>query len=199
MDDYNSLLFSVHIKFLMGQQHHFNLMRPVVTRYEWIYNWSLYINVQFTSQHMGAYTQGAVLVQCGVARCCLVASLIGSRWFQASLHWRAAVWRRTGAWANLRHSCTCFGTNPPAGETVPCVKVPFRPLATAQLPFTNSALCKRSSGNGATGQRCAALHKNSALCKSALSHGNGLVSNNEPISEMMTQSTDALLTLAGGG
>ena len=36
---------------------------------------------------------------------------------------------KLGPWVNLRRCCRrCarLGTNPPAGETVPCVKVPFR-------------------------------------------------------------------------
>ena len=55
----------------------------------------------------------------GAVQHCPVAPLIGSSWFQqASLHWWAAVWWctfwRVDHWANLRHLCTCFGTNPPA-------------------------------------------------------------------------------------
>ena len=67
---------------------------------------------------------------------------------------------KLGPWANLRRRCRrCarFGTNPPAGEVVPCVKEPFRPLAAVPLPLTNSHLCKRSSGNGAARERRAAL------------------------------------------
>ena len=71
---------------------------------------------------------------------------------------------KLGPWANLRCRCARFGTNPPACEAVPCVKAPFRPLADVPLPLThvwNSALCKRSSGNGAARQH-------SVLCKSGL-------------------------------
>ena len=73
---------------------------------------------------------------------------------------------KLGPWANSRRRCPRFGTNPPAGEAMPCVKVPFRLLATVPLPLRNSAPCKRSSGNGAARQRRAVLQQNSALCKS---------------------------------
>ena len=69
---------------------------------------------------------------------------------------------KLGSWANLRRRCrccTCFGTNPPAGEAMPCVKAPLRPLATVPLPLTNSTLCKRSSGNGTARQHSTALHQ----------------------------------------
>ena len=73
-------------------------------------------------------------------------------------------------WANLRRRCARFGTNPPGGEAVPCVKAPFRPLATVPLPLTNSALCKRSSSNGAARQRSAAAccSKTAPCVKAAL-------------------------------
>ena len=86
---------------------------------------------------------------------------------------RASVWRRAANWVHepiYGGRCTCFGTNPPAGEAVPWVKVPFRPLATVPLPFTNSALCKRSSGNSAARQRSTTLRcsKTTPCVKAAL-------------------------------
>ena len=77
---------------------------------------------------------------------------------------------KLGPWANLRRRCARFGTNPPAGEAVPCVKAPFRPLAAVPLPLTNSDLCKRSSGNGAARQRRAVLRcsKTAPCVKAAL-------------------------------
>ena len=77
---------------------------------------------------------------------------------------------KLGPWANLRRRSARFKTNPPAAETVPCVKVPFKQLATVPLPLTNNALCKRSSGNGATRQRSTAPHcsKTAPCIKAAL-------------------------------
>ena len=68
------------------------------------------------------------LFWCSAALRCLTALLFGSSWFQqaslvftlvgGSLTARAKL----GPLANLRRRCVCFGTNPPAGETVTCVK-----------------------------------------------------------------------------
>ena len=109
-----------------------------------------------------AFTQGAVLLQCGVALRCLVAPLIGSSWFQqagGSLVARGKL----GPWANLQRRCARFGTHPPAGKTVPCVKAPFSPLGTVPLPLTNSALCKQSNGNRARRQRSTAPRCNKTV------------------------------------
>ena len=69
---------------------------------------------------------------CGAQRC-LSMLLIGSTWFQQEfLHWWTCS--KLGPWANLQCCCACFGTNPPAGETVPCV---MRPLDRWQLSHSN--------------------------------------------------------------
>ena len=116
---------------------------------------------------------------------CLEAPLIGSSWFQqASLHWRAAVWRCAANWVpepiyGAAVAAAHFGTNPSAGETVPFVKAPWRPLATAPLPLTNSVLCKRSSSNGAARQRSAVQRcsktapcvKAASDCQCGMRHG----------------------------
>ena len=59
------------------------------------------LDIQWRNKCKGAFTQGVVLLQRGAAWRCLAALLIGSSWFQqASLHWRAAVWRRTANWVS---------------------------------------------------------------------------------------------------
>ena len=81
---------------------------------------------------------------------------------------------KLGPWANLRCCCTHFGANPPAGETVSCVKAPFRLLATVLLPLTvtikQRPACVKGqvamTPRGSTPPR--KLHRNSVLCKSSL-------------------------------
>ena len=128
------------------------------------YLWEVYIMYIlgrfFTGRCFAAVRSGAALPR-GAVNCIQLISTGIFTLAGGSL----AAHSKLGPWANSRRRCVRFGTNPPAGETVPCVKAPFRPLATVPLSLTNSAMCKRSSSNGTLRQRSS---KTAPLCKSGL-------------------------------
>ena len=133
----------------------------------------------------GAFTQGAVLLLRGAALPYGAVNwiqLISTGIFTLAGGSLAAR-GKLGPWANLRRHCRrCarFGTNPPAGEAVPCVKVPFRPLATCRCR-SQTALCVKGQAvtllRGSAAPHCAAAKQCPVLKrpKSALGEGNYLV------------------------